>query len=103
MTNGVYVIVDGGYHKLKATMSASRHGSGESFTQWREQLESVRKDIECREYSCRSNAATLAALIRIAAQLMLTFLAYCLVFLLFSFRYPERALPNFEDTSAHPR
>jgi len=58
MTNGVYVIVDGGYHKWKATMSASRHGSGESFTQWREQLESVRKDIECREYSCRSNAAT---------------------------------------------
>ena len=50
---GVYVIVDGGYHKWKATMSASRHVGGPDFTQWREQLESVRKDVECRKSSIK--------------------------------------------------
>jgi len=44
---GVYLIVDGGYHKWRATISASRHGQGLHFTEWRERLESVRKDIEC--------------------------------------------------------
>jgi hypothetical protein len=44
---GVYVIVDGGYHKWRATISASRHGQGLHYTEWREKLESVRKDIEC--------------------------------------------------------
>jgi hypothetical protein len=43
----VYVIVDGGYHKWRATISASRHGQGLHYTEWREKLESVRKDIEC--------------------------------------------------------
>jgi hypothetical protein len=49
MTEGVYVIVDGGYHKWKATISASRHGDGYDFNAWRKGLESVRKDIECGE------------------------------------------------------
>ena len=51
MTEGVYVIVDGGYHKWKATISASRHGDGQDFNAWRKGLESVRKDIECGESS----------------------------------------------------
>ena len=51
MTEGVYVIVDGGYHKWKATISASRHGDGYDFNAWRKGLESVPKDIECGESS----------------------------------------------------
>lgn len=57
MTKGVYVIVDGGYHKWKATISASRHGDGIDYTAWRKGLESVRKDIECGECFSALNAA----------------------------------------------
>ncbi len=44
---GVFVIVDGGYHRWKATMSASKLVSDPNFLAWRERMESVRKDIEC--------------------------------------------------------
>ena len=43
---GVYVIVDGGYHRWKATMSASKLITDENFAAWRRRMESVRKDIE---------------------------------------------------------
>ena len=43
---GVYSIVDGGYHHWVSTMSASRIPTNPDFVAWRQQLESVRKDIE---------------------------------------------------------
>jgi hypothetical protein len=66
-TKGVYSIVDGGYHHWVTTMSASRLITDADFSmlettrtsafrnlrkrcslnRWREQMESVRKDIEC--------------------------------------------------------
>ena len=39
--------LDGGYHRWAATMSATRHNPNPEFIAWREQMESVRKDIEC--------------------------------------------------------
>lgn len=44
---GPYAIVDGGYHKWRHLMSASRLISDADFVAWRERLESIRKDIEC--------------------------------------------------------
>ena len=44
---GPYAIVDGGYHKWRHLMSASRLISDPDFVAWRQRLESVRKDIEC--------------------------------------------------------
>jgi hypothetical protein len=41
-----YIIVDGGYHKWKCTMSASKHNTDNDFKRWRARMESVRKDIE---------------------------------------------------------
>ena len=46
MQEGVYVIVDGGYHKWKASMCASRIPTNPDYVAWRNQMESVRKDIE---------------------------------------------------------
>lgn len=45
--SGVYAIVDGGYHRWCTTMSAFRHISNKPYAEWREKMESVRKDIEC--------------------------------------------------------
>jgi hypothetical protein len=41
-----YVLVDGGYHRWRHTISASRLNVDPDFMQWRAKLESVRKDIE---------------------------------------------------------
>jgi hypothetical protein len=43
---GAYVMVDGGYHRWRCTMSADRNNSDPWFTEWRRRMESVRKDIE---------------------------------------------------------
>lgn len=43
---GVYVIVDGGYHQWRVTMSASRLDPDSDIIAWRKQMESVRKDNE---------------------------------------------------------
>jgi hypothetical protein len=41
-----YLLVDGGYHRWRHTISASRHNVDPDFVAWRKRLESVRKDIE---------------------------------------------------------
>lgn len=41
-----YIIVDGGYHKWRCTMTGSRDISDHWFCEWRTRMESVRKDIE---------------------------------------------------------
>jgi hypothetical protein len=41
-----YVLVDGGYHRWRHTISASRLNVDPDFIAWRKRLESVRKDIE---------------------------------------------------------
>lgn len=47
MTKGAYLIVDDGYHKWAATQAASKVCSNPQYAIWRQQMESVRKDIEC--------------------------------------------------------
>lgn len=47
MLKGPYVIVDGGYHRWRHLMSASRNNSTPEHRAFRKQLESIRKDIEC--------------------------------------------------------
>ena len=41
-----YVLVDGGYHRWRHTISASRRIVRPEFVAWRKRVESVRKDIE---------------------------------------------------------
>ncbi len=43
---GPYAIVDGGYHRWRHLMSASRLISDPDFVAWRKRIESARKDIE---------------------------------------------------------
>ena len=45
--SGAFGINDGGYHKWAATQSADKTDTGPSYAEWRKQMESVRKDIEC--------------------------------------------------------
>ena len=43
---GLWLIVDGGYHKWRATQCALADPMYPACAAWREQMESVRKDIE---------------------------------------------------------
>ena len=47
MECGAWLIIDGGYHKWPETQAASKVCSLPSYAEWRTQMESVRKDIEC--------------------------------------------------------
>lgn len=47
MLAGAWIIVDGGYHKWEVTQAASKIDQNPFYAQWRTQMESVRKDIEC--------------------------------------------------------
>ena len=47
MESGAFGINDGGYHKWAATQAADKTDTGPSYAEWRKQMESVRKDIEC--------------------------------------------------------
>jgi hypothetical protein len=47
MLKGAYLIIDGGYHPWEATQAASRLCTDDGYPEWRKQMESVRKDIEC--------------------------------------------------------
>ena len=47
MDKGAWLAIDGGYHKWAATQAASKVRSDEGYAEWRKQMESVRKDIEC--------------------------------------------------------
>ena len=46
MLKGPYVIVDGGYHRWRHLMSASKNNSTPEHRDFRKRLESLRKDIE---------------------------------------------------------
>lgn len=44
---GVYLLVDGGYHKWRIMQCPLKHTSDEDKSRWSEFAESVRKDVEC--------------------------------------------------------
>jgi Plant transposon protein len=44
---GVYLLVDGGYHKWRIMQCPLKHSVVEEETRWSEFAESVRKDVEC--------------------------------------------------------
>ena len=44
---GLYLLVDGGYHKWRVMQCPMKHTNEEDETRWSEFAESVRKDVEC--------------------------------------------------------
>ena len=44
---GLYLIVDGGYHKWRCLQCPLKHTSKSNESLWRRWVESVRKDVEC--------------------------------------------------------
>ena len=44
---GLYLLVDGGYHKWRIMQCPMKHTNNEEETRWSEFAESVRKDVEC--------------------------------------------------------
>ena len=61
---GVYLLVDGGYHKWRIMQCPLKHTVKEDETRWSEFAESVRKDVECsfgilkKRYQILKNAMT---------------------------------------------
>lgn len=44
---GLWILVDGGYHRWKSLIHAHKHDRHGDVGPWAEWMESVRKDIEC--------------------------------------------------------
>ena len=47
LEKGLYLLVDGGYHKWRIMQCPFKFSLDDKATRWSEQAESVRKDVEC--------------------------------------------------------